>query len=74
MNTKTPNDKCNWKDEWGSEITRQDKDGHGTAMLSIIHQVAPFADVCIARIAGEDKDLKDHPEQTSKNLAEVFLQ
>ena len=74
MGTKTAKEKCNWKDEWKPGAMLQDDDGHGTAMLSIVHQVAPFADICIARIAGKDKDLKDHPEVTSKNLAEVFLQ
>ncbi|KAI5920979.1 hypothetical protein F4810DRAFT_722919 [Camillea tinctor] len=48
-------------------------DGHRTAMLSIIHRIAPFADVCVARIAGEDGDLQRNPELTSSNLAKVLL-
>ena len=74
MGAKKPKDQYNWKDEWKQEVDPLDDDGHGTAMLSIIHQIAPFADICVARIAGKDKDLKDHPSCTSMNLAEVFLQ
>ncbi|KIW21359.1 hypothetical protein PV08_01939 [Exophiala spinifera] len=63
----------NWRDFWEAKAEPQDDDGHGTAMLSIVHRIAPFADVCVARIAGEDKDLKTNPGKTSNNLAEAIL-
>lgn len=63
----------NWKDFWQSDIVPQDDDGHGTAMLSIVHRIAPFANVCVARIASNGEDLKEHPETTSSNLAKVFV-
>ncbi|KAF2009061.1 subtilisin-like protein, partial [Aaosphaeria arxii CBS 175.79] len=47
-----------WKDFWGDKSDPEDKDGHGTSMLSTIMALAPFADVCVARIAGEDSDLR----------------
>lgn len=61
----------NWKDFWRSEPVPRDDDGHGTAMLSIIHRIAPFAEICCGRIAGIDKDLKDNPGLTSQHLANV---
>jgi hypothetical protein len=70
--TSSPRD-YNWKDYWQSEPVPQDKSGHGTAMLSIIHRVAPFADICVARIAKEDDDLRNDPVKTSQNLAQVFV-
>ncbi|KAF2496437.1 subtilisin-like protein [Lophium mytilinum] len=63
----------NWKDYWKSETVPQDNEGHGTAMLSIIHRIAPFADICVARIAGKDADLKEDPKTTSNNLAKAIL-
>lgn len=63
----------NWIDYWDSEPVPQDDHGHGTAMVSIFHKVAPFADLCVARIAGKDEDLGDHPEKTGSNLAKVIL-
>ncbi len=63
---------CGWKDFWQSDLEPQDNDGHGTSMLSIIHRIAPFADVCVARIAGKDVDLKKEPKTTSNNLAKVI--
>lgn len=74
MLSATETKKYNWKDYWKSETVPQDNDGHGTAMLSIVHHIAPFADVCVARIAGEDEDLKRDPKTTRNNLAKVFLQ
>jgi hypothetical protein len=62
----------NWKDYCRSESEPHDNSGHGTAMLSIIHRVAPFADICVARIANEDDDLRNDPVKTSQNLAQVL--
>jgi hypothetical protein len=62
----------NWKDYWQFESEPHDSSGHGTAMLSIIHRVAPFADICVARIAKDDDDLRNNPVKTSQNLAQVF--
>lgn len=67
-------DLWNWKDYWHDKTVPEDENGHGTAMLSLVHRVAPFADVCVARIAGGDNDLKEAPEATSNNLAKVSLQ
>lgn len=61
-----------WKDCWQSSACPQDEDGHGTAMLSIIHRIAPFANICVARIAAGDQDMKNDPEGTSNNLAKVL--
>jgi len=73
MLSTTETEKHNWKDYWQSETVPQDNDGHGTAMLSIVHRIAPFADVCVARIAGKDEDLKRYPKRTSGNLAKAIL-
>ncbi|EOA90523.1 uncharacterized protein SETTUDRAFT_25785 [Exserohilum turcica Et28A] len=63
---------CNWKDFWQPKTIPLDIDGHGTAMLSIVHRVAPFADICVARIAGGDEDLKQDAIKTSQNLAKAI--
>lgn len=63
--------KHNWKDFWQGETVPKDEDGHGTAMLSIVHRIAPFADICVARIASGSNDLKQDPKLTSEKLAEV---
>ncbi|KAI9774754.1 MAG: hypothetical protein M1839_001621 [Geoglossum umbratile] len=47
-----------WKDFWQKKDEPQDEDGHGTSMLSTIIDIAPFADICVARIAGSDSDLR----------------
>ncbi|KIW22421.1 uncharacterized protein PV07_12308 [Cladophialophora immunda] len=65
--------KYNWKDFWECEVEPQDNDGHGTSMLSLLHRMAPFADVCVARIAGKDEDMRRDPEKTSDNLAKAIL-
>ena len=66
--------KYNWKDYQQSETMPQDNNKHKTAILSIVHYIAPFADICIARIAGKDKDLKRNLKTTNSNLTKVFLQ
>lgn len=71
MLPRTETKDYNWKDYWQSATMPQDNDGHGTAMLSIVHRIAPFADVCVARIAGKDEDLKSNLKMTSNNLAKV---
>lgn len=57
-----------WKDcvERG-QTERKDEDGHGTHVLSVLMQVAPAADIYVARIARSTPDL---PE-SSANIAEV---
>ncbi|OQU98196.1 Fungal specific transcription factor domain-containing protein [Cladophialophora immunda] len=65
--------KYNWKDFWECEVEPQDNDGHGTSMLSLLHRMAPFADVCVARIAGKDEDMRRDPEKTSDKLAKAIL-
>jgi hypothetical protein len=61
-----------WKDFWGDKIDPTDTDGHGTSMLSLLMQIAPFADFCIARIAGSDKDLQGiNSSKSQKRLSEV---
>lgn len=62
----------NWKDYWQSKARPQDDDGHGTAMLSVVHRIAPFANICVAHIAGDDQDMREHPIDTSNNLAKVL--
>lgn len=74
MHSGTETKKYNWKDFWQYEAVPNDSHGHGTAMLSIVLRIAPFADICVARIAGTDEDLKRDPEKTSKNLAKVLQQ
>jgi hypothetical protein len=60
-----------WKDFWGNEDAPRDDDGHGTSMLSTVMRVAPFADVCVARVASVDNDLRVQAKRTSDNLAKV---
>ncbi|KAJ4990181.1 putative subtilisin [Stagonosporopsis vannaccii] len=50
--------KYHWKDFWGKSPGPLDTDGHGTSMLSLLMRIAPFADICVARIAGTDKDIQ----------------
>ncbi|KAI9766615.1 MAG: hypothetical protein M1840_006426 [Geoglossum simile] len=65
-------ERYHWKDFWKGKEEPLDEDGHGTSMLSIIMRIAPFADVCVARIAGFDKDLGDQATHTSQHLAEAI--
>jgi len=60
-----------WKDFWGDEQVPCDCDGHGTSMLSLICDAAPFAEIFVARIAGTSCDLSENPSITSENLAKV---
>jgi subtilisin family serine protease len=61
-----------WKDFWKSENEPLDDDGHGTSMLSTIMNIAPFADICVARIAGTEDDLLREITITQKNVAKVL--
>ena len=70
---KKAQDEYRWKDFWEPGVGPKDTDGHGTAMLSIIHRVAPFADICVARIAGKDEDLTKEPVRTAQNFAKVIV-
>lgn len=63
-----------WNDFVGCSTSPIDNDRHGSAILSIIYRLAPFADFCVARIAEYDNDLRARPGRTSENLAEVRLQ
>jgi len=60
-----------WKDFWDSKESPCDNDGHGTAMLSMILTIAPFSDICVARIAGEGRDLIESREETCAYAADV---
>lgn len=69
---KEGHEQYHWKDFWGARPEPLDSDGHGTAMLSVIMRIAPFANICVARIAGSDHDLGgQHSGASQKNLAEV---
>ncbi|KAF3001372.1 hypothetical protein E8E13_006595 [Curvularia kusanoi] len=46
-----------WKDFFDKSMFPIDEDGHGTSMLDLLMKVAPFADICVARIAHSNKDL-----------------
>ncbi|KAH7077363.1 peptidase S8/S53 domain-containing protein [Paraphoma chrysanthemicola] len=61
-----------FRDFWQDIKEPCDVDGHGTSMLSIIMMVAPFADICVARIASSSKDLHDDAVKTSDNLAKAI--
>ena len=63
--------KGHWKDFWEGQEHPNDDDGHGTSMLSLILEVAPFADIYVARIAGGSKNMQNERERTSDNLAKV---
>jgi hypothetical protein len=60
-----------WKDFWRTSSVPCDEDGHGTSMLSLVLDIAPFADVCVARIAANNEDLYKSPSKTSNSVAEV---
>ena len=62
-----------WKDFWEEKLSPCDSDGHGTSMLSLIADTAPFADLCVARIAGNSRHLSERPLTTSENLAKVSV-
>lgn len=57
-----------WKDwvEWGNE-TPKDSDGHGTHLVSLIMQIAPEADIFVARVFKDTQNLAN----TSVSVAEV---
>jgi hypothetical protein len=61
----------NWRDFWNADSMPIDKHGHGTSMLSLLLDVAPFADVCVARIAAKNEDLEMDRPRTGCNLAKV---
>jgi hypothetical protein len=48
-------------------MTRQDEDGHGTHVLSILMKVAPAANFYVARVARDTEDLVN----STINVAEV---
>lgn len=60
-----------WKDFWEDLQDPKDDDGHGTSMLSLICEIAPFADIYVARIAGGGIHMLNERERTSDNLAKV---
>lgn len=62
----------NYKDFWDSASIPRDETGHGTAVLSVIHRIVPFADICVARFVSSLEDMKIHPKRTSRNLAQVI--
>ncbi|KAF2804923.1 subtilisin-like protein [Mytilinidion resinicola] len=62
----------NWKDFWENNDQPQDDSGHGTSMLYTVMNIAPFADVCVARIAGNSEDLRQEDSRTTKNLADAI--
>ncbi|OAL51266.1 subtilisin-like protein [Pyrenochaeta sp. DS3sAY3a] len=69
---KHDDDRFHWKDFWKSETEPLDEDGHGTSMLSTIMNIAPFADIVVARIAGVDDDLLRETAVTQRNLAKAI--
>jgi len=73
LSQRGKNSECfqNWMDFWKDEKQPRDDFGHGTLMLYTVTRIAPFADVCVARIAGNSADLCQHPSETSENLAKV---
>lgn len=56
-----------WKDCVERDQIHKDDDGHGTHVLSVLMQVAPAADIYVARIARSTSDLPN----SSANVAEV---
>ncbi|KAI3325795.1 hypothetical protein HD806DRAFT_491247 [Xylariaceae sp. AK1471] len=57
-----------WKDYVERDRTIKDEDGHGTHVLSVLMQVAPAADIYVARIARGTPDLLT----SSANVAEAI--
>lgn len=66
-------DLYHWKDFWADDIIPIDEDGHGTYMLSIVLKVAPFAEICVARIASSTTNLRADAAKTGTNLSKVIL-
>jgi hypothetical protein len=61
-----------WKDFFDGKACPLDEDGHGTSMLDLLMKVAPFADICVARIARSNQDLGGPDIRTSQQrLAQV---
>jgi hypothetical protein len=55
-----------WKDFAESSETAVDSDGHGTHLLSLIMRIAPYADLHVARVAKNSKNLKQAQENVAK--------
>jgi hypothetical protein len=55
-----------WKDFAGSSPCPVDTDGHGNHLLSLVMQIAPNADLHVARVATDSKNLKDSQESVAK--------
>ena len=55
-----------WKDFAKSSLSPVDTDGHGTYLLSLIMQIAPNADLHVARVATDSEHLKEAQEQVAK--------
>ena len=57
-----------WKDYVGDESrTREDEDGHGTHVLSLLMKVAPAANFYVVRVARDTQDLAN----STSNIAKV---
>ncbi|OBS26151.1 hypothetical protein FPOA_00094 [Fusarium poae] len=63
-------DNYNWKDfvEKGGQDKPKDEQGHGTHVLSVLMNVAPAADIFVARVARNNLDLQD----SARNVAEAI--
>ncbi|KAF4448159.1 hypothetical protein F53441_8394 [Fusarium austroafricanum] len=57
-----------WKDFAAGSGARQDEDGHGTHVLSLIMKVAPAADIYVARVAKDTTEL----ESSARNISEAI--
>ena len=56
-----------WTDFVDESVTPIDEDGHGTAMVSLVMNIAPQADVYVARVARRPQDL----DESVDNVAQV---
>ncbi|KAF2148360.1 subtilisin-like protein [Myriangium duriaei CBS 260.36] len=61
-----------WKDFWADSASPIDADGHGTSMLSLVVNIASFADIYVARIASTNEDIHNERQKTSDNLAKAI--
>lgn len=57
-----------WKDFVEDSPTMADENGHGTHLTTLLHQMAPYAEVCVMRVAKQNEELQNSEENIVKVL------
>lgn len=58
--------KGHWKDFVAGSMSPIDEDGHGSCVQSLVMQLAPFADIYVARIARRSEGLETSEARIAK--------